>query len=109
MWDPALAGLVRLKADPYSWANGLLLALIERQRNDARTRPSSANVHIESGAWRRVLDGQIGHADRFLQVRRPRAARDLTNRRCAGRTGADVVSMPGDARVDHFEPDELSA
>ena len=49
---------------------------VERHRDDARARAAAADVDVEFGAGRRVLDRQVRHADRFLQERRLRAARD---------------------------------
>src|SRR5262249_10101280 len=90
---------------PGSKGPGLLRSLIERQRHDARARAAAADVDVELGAGRRVLDRQVCHADRFLQVRRLRAAGDD-----AGLLVADegVVAMARDAAVDHLEADDLA-
>src|SRR5579862_1890308 len=78
--------------------------LVERHRDHPGARAAAADVHVELGARHGVIDGQIRHADRLLQVRRLRAARDRADPR---RADVHVVPMAGDAAVDHLEAGDL--
>src|SRR5258706_11307580 len=82
----------------------LLTSLIERHRHDAGARAASADVDVEFRAHRRVLDRQVRHADRFLQERRLRAARDETALCLAD---IRVVPVARDAAVQHLEAGDL--
>src|SRR6185369_6913017 len=64
---PRRAGL---KACTTTESPALLLSLVKRHRHDARTGAPAADVDVELGVQRGVLDRQIGHADGLLHVRR---------------------------------------
>src|SRR5215212_1199204 len=80
----------------------IFLSLVKRHRYDARAGAATADVDIELGTWCVVFDRQVGHADRFLDVRRLGAAGHHTDFR-----GADVgiVAVPADAALEHLEAD----
>src|SRR4051794_36097399 len=84
----------------------LLCALVERQRNHARTHLTSADVDIEFAAHGGEYGGHVAHADRLLQVRRLGAARHHADG-CA--TRCDRVALARDPLVEHLEPDQLLA
>src|SRR5476651_375628 len=84
---------------------GLLLSLVKRHRYDARAGAAAADVDVELGVWRGVLDRQIRHADGLLQVRRLRAAGDDPGFRVAD---VGVVAVTADAALEHLEADDLA-
>src|ERR1700692_2887357 len=96
--------LVRLKADPT-----LRVPLIKRHRDDLCTRAASANVDVELGARLGVLDRYVCHADCFLQERRLGAAGHPPHRRRPRIAADEVLPVPRDPCVDHFEADDLPA
>src|SRR5678815_4530 len=83
----------------------LLLSLVKRHRHNARASAAAANVDVELGVWCVVLDRQVGHADRFLEVRRLRAARHHAD---FGIADVGVVAVPADAALEHLESDNLA-
>src|SRR5215510_6810892 len=82
-----------------------LPSFVKRHRDDLRASAAAADVHVELGADRRVRSRQIRHPNRLLEIRRLGAAGDD-----AGFFAPDVdlVAVPGDAAVEHFEADDLS-
>src|SRR6266542_2615064 len=85
-------------------ASRSLRALVERHRYHLRARAAATHVDVELRAGRRAVRGQVGHADRFLQERGLRAARDDA---CLRAVHVCVVAVPRDRAIDHFEPHQL--
>src|SRR6185436_19202488 len=78
--------------------------LVKGHRHDLRTSATAANVHVKFCPNRGVSARQVRHADRLLQIRRLRAARHHAH---PGVAEIRVVSLPGDAAIDHLEAHEF--
>src|SRR5262245_38240928 len=84
----------------------LTIALVERQRHYLRAHAPAPDVDLEVLARRASIRGQVRHADRLLEVRRLRAARDDAG---LASVDVDLVAVARDRPVEHFEAGQLAA
>src|SRR5437588_3453971 len=84
-------------------------SLVERHRDDTGARAAAADVHVELRSFGRVRDRHVRHADRFLEERRLRAARDDSRRAIRRAADIDVVPMARDAALEHLEAHQFPA
>ena len=68
-------------------------------------REPAAHVDVDLGTGRGHVDRDIRHPDRFLEIRRLRAARHDANRFASAHHG---VTVTRDAAIDHLKADQLS-
>src|SRR5688500_11425264 len=78
---------------------------VERQRHYPSLARLAAHVDLDLRSGGRVFGRHVRHADRLFQVRRLRPAGDDAGTLAGGDHG---ITMPRDAAIDHFEPDQLA-
>src|SRR4051812_40235326 len=92
-------------ARPWRAVAGLLLSLVERHRDNRRSRAATPNVYFEFCPWHRSFDWHIRHPDCFLQKRRLCSARHGAG---ALAINVHVVAVPPNGSIEHLEPNQLS-
>src|SRR5688572_25132450 len=76
-----------------------LLALVKRQRHYLRAHAPAPDVDLELLARRASIGRQVRHADRLLEVRRLRTARDDA---CLLPVDVDLVPVPGNRAIENL-------